>query len=400
MRDALSRAAAGLGDGPLTEASLSQHVFPLFSKVLRSNGVYLANHSLGRPLDQTPADIAEGVALWPARLGDAWDGWLAEREAHRARIASLIGGPRADCVIPKTSAGQGLRAVLNALPGTPRVVATRDEFDSIDVILRRYAQLGRIQAAWVAPRENDGYETGDLLKAIDEGADLVVVSHVLFTTGQILPVEEIAAACRRQGARLLVDAYHSAGAMPVDAAGLGIDFLIGGCYKYLRGGPGACFLYVSPSNLEGQLQPIDIGWFAKQEPFRYERPDPPALAAGGDAFLESTPPVLTYYQARAGQRFALQMGTARLREYSFDRLNRLKQHLAGEGVNSYGGDAGHGAFLTVRNADATTLASRLAERGIIADARGDRLRMAPDCLTRDDELRRAARTLGQLLRGN
>ena len=84
--------------------------------------------------------------------------------------------------------------------------------------------------------------------------------------------------------------------------------MIGGSYKYLRGGPGACFLYIAPEVLEAGLRPLDIGWFANADPFGYQRPDLPVLAHGGDGFLESTPPVLTWYQARSGLEFTLAMG--------------------------------------------------------------------------------------------
>lgn len=123
-----------MGAGRLREESVQQHVAPLFSRVLSRRAFYLANHSLGRPLDAMADDIAEATGLWYSKLGEAWDDWLEEREAFRARVAALIGAGRGDYIVPKTSAGQGLRTVLNALPGRPRVVSTRGEFDSVDVI--------------------------------------------------------------------------------------------------------------------------------------------------------------------------------------------------------------------------------------------------------------------------
>ena len=83
------------------------------------------------------------------------DGWPSTTQ-HRSRIAQIIGAPRADCIIPKTSAGQGLRTVLNALPGTPRVLSTDCEFDSVDVILKQYAAVGRIQLELVSIHAADG----------------------------------------------------------------------------------------------------------------------------------------------------------------------------------------------------------------------------------------------------
>src|ERR1700755_273652 len=112
MSPAIDEAIAQLGPGPLTEDSVQQHIAPLFSRVLAIDRVYLANHSLGRPLDAMANDLREATSLWETKLGDAWDAWLAEQGAFRGRIAQLIHAPRADCVVPKTSAGQGLRAVL------------------------------------------------------------------------------------------------------------------------------------------------------------------------------------------------------------------------------------------------------------------------------------------------
>jgi kynureninase len=73
-----------------------------------------------------------------------------------------------------------------------------------------------------------------------------------------------------------------------------------------------------------------------------------------------------------------------------DRLVRLKGYLAERGIAAMGADEDHGAFLAVRLANAREISAKLAERGVITDARGEWLRLCPDCLTRDEELRAAA----------
>jgi kynureninase len=393
---ALADAVAALGPGALTEDALRLHIFPLFSKTLAVPGIYLANHSLGRPLDQTEDDLREGFHLWQSKLGNAWDAWLEAEHAHRSRIAQILNAPRPDCIVPKVSAGQGLRTVLNSLPHgsniVPRVLTTASEFDSVDVVLKQYAAVGRIHLQTVSCHSVDGtLDLAPLFEAIPNGTDLVIVSQVLFMTGQVVPdLDRLAAQCHQHGARLLVDAYHAIGVFPVDVTAMGADFIIGGSYKYLRGGPGAAFLYISPDALAGGLQPIDIGWFAKEKPFFYERPDPPRFALGGDAFLESTPPVLTYYQARAGQQLTLLLGVTRIREYNLDRLRRLKQYLATTGITAQGADGEHGGFLTVEHPDASALAVLLEQHGVITDARHRWLRLSPDYLTTDAQIREAA----------
>jgi kynureninase len=396
---ALADAVAALGPGALSEDALRLHIFPLFSGTLAAPGIYLANHSLGRPLDQTEDDLREGFLLWQSKLGNAWDAWLAEEHAHRSRIAQLIHAPRLDCIVPKVSAGQGLRTVLNALPGTPRVVTTASEFDSVDVILKQYAAVGRIHLHAVNCYASDGtLDPAPLLEAVSHNVDLAVVSQTLFMTGQVVPdLDRLAAHCHQHGARLLVDAYHAIGVLPVDVAAMRADFVLGGSYKYLRGGPGAAFLYISPDALASGLRPIDVGWFAKDQPFLYQRPDPPRFAAGGDAFLESTPPVFTYYQARAGQQLTLLLGVARIRAYNLDRLGRLKQYLAAVGVAAEGADEQHGGFLTVEHAEAPSLATSLERHGITADARSRWLRLSPDYLTTDAQMREAANVLASCI---
>jgi kynureninase len=402
MNARVQQAVSGVGGGSLQPDSIQQHIVPLFSRVLSSSSLYLANHSMGRPLDAMADDIAEATAVWYTKLGGAWDAWLEEREAFRTRIATLIGATHTDCVVPKTSAGQGLRAVLNALPGKPRVISTRGEFDSIDVILKQYAALDRIELRWVEPEADGDFTIEPLIDAVkdQDGAGLVVVSQVMFMTGQIVRgLDALAKACHRHGTRLLVDSYHAVGVIPVDVVQLGADFVIGGSYKYLRGGPGACFLYIAPEVLEAGLRPLDSGWFANSDPFGYNRPELPVLNYGGNAFLESTPPVLTWYQARSGLEFTLAMRVERLRAYGLKQLDALRGYITDAGVNTVkGGDEDHGAFLAIRLPKAMEFATGLQHEGIICDARGQWLRLCPDCLTRDEELRCAAAALGKLLR--
>ena len=394
----IAHAIAALGPGHLAADGIRQHIAPLFSRVLGANRnrAYLANHSLGRPLDATADDLAQAMGLWQSKLGDAWDDWLAEIGAYRARLAQLLGAARADCVVPKTSAGQGLRAILNTYDQVPRVIATRGEFDSIDLILRQYARRGRIALHIVEARASGLFDAADLLAAVKQ-ADLVVVSQVAFHTGQVLPeLPALIAEAHAAGARVLIDVYHSLGVFPVDIAALNADFAIGGSYKYLRGGPGAGYLYLHPRHLDGSLSTLDVGWFGKKEPFAYQRPDPPQFGEGGDAFLESTPPVMTCYQARAGQVFTAGIGVQRLREYSLAQQRRLVSALAERGVGAAGGTADYGAFVVVQyeGVDASRAAKSsveaLAARGVIADARGPRIRLCPDILTTDEELDLAA----------
>ncbi len=365
----------------LDEAWLKQQVWPRFSRVLRRQEIYLANHSLGRPPDRTAYDVRAAIDAWYRDMDGAWSLWMQGREAFRSLTARLVNASTADCIVPKTSAGQGLRAVLNALPDKPRVLTSDAEFDSLDFILRVCRDKGRIELK-VLPFERFEYQA----------CDLVVVSTVAFRTGKILSaVEELTRKAHAGGAKVLLDVYHHAGVLPLDLAALDADFAVGGSYKYLRGGPGACWLYVHPRH--HGLRTLDTGWFAKKDVFSYARPEPPQFAAGGDAWLESTPTVLAPFQALAGLEITLELGAERIRAYNLEQKAFLKSRLPVSGE-----DESFGAFVTLRHKDAKGLSAELQELGVKTDARGEYLRLCPDYLNAREELERAAAKLGSLLR--
>ena len=184
-----------------TKRSCAAHIAPLFSRVLAAqrDRIYLANHSLGRPLDATADDVREGLAAWYARHGRRVGRLGGEMAAYRARLAALIGAPRADCIVPKTSAGQGLRAVLNTYDtrAARGGHARRVRFARRDPARVRAARAHRAHVRRAATPTGCSRRT-TCCAAIGRGADLVVVSQVMFQTG---PGAAGAAGDRRGGAR-------------------------------------------------------------------------------------------------------------------------------------------------------------------------------------------------------
>ena len=68
---------------------------------------------------------------------------------------------------------------------------------------------------------------------------------------------------------MVLDCYQSAGVVPFDLTGLGVDFAVGGSVKWLCGGPGAGWLYVRPDVAE-RLEPTLVGWQGHARPFAFE----------------------------------------------------------------------------------------------------------------------------------
>lgn len=412
----IEHAVARMGSGPLSEPGVIEHLHPLFSRVLarneRTNEIYLANHSLGRPLDLVSGVVQSALDGWYDEMDGVWGYWLEARELYRDQVAQLMRWPRADAIVPKSSAAQGLRAVLNALPQPcPNVVSTRSEFDSIDFVLKAYTHKQRAQVRWVEPDLNDLLHAEAIIEAIKPSTDLVVISMVCFVTGQqVTEIERIIERAHACGALVLLDAYHAYGVLPVDFGALDADFIIAGNYKYTRGGAGACLLAIHPRHLTDRgavpehdaLFPIDTGWFAKNEPFAYRRDDRPSFAAGGDAWLEATPPVLTYFQALPGLMLCNEIGIERLRDYSLVQQQVLTDALQAAGVTPRL-LAHRGAYLLLETPDGHSTVGQLKAAGVNADARplprsgGWVVRLCPDLLNTASELHEAARRIASVM---
>jgi len=369
----------------LTEDFLARTIRPRFSRVLKREEIYLANHSLGRPPDRMAGDVQDALDAWYRGMDGAWQFWLDKRESFRDLTARLVNAPSPDCIVPKTSAGQGLRAVLNAFSGKIRVLTTDAEFDSLDFILRVYRQQGRIELK-ALPFDEFRFEP----------CDLVVVSTVAFRNAKtFVPLEETVKQAHAGRALVLLDVYHHAGVLPLDLGALEADFAVGGSYKYLRGGPGACWLYVHPRHHKRVT--LDTGWFAKKDVFAYERPEPPQFGAGGDAWLESTPPVLSPVQALAGLELTLELGVDAIRAHNLYQKRLLASLLKAKGIAVEGEGTGYGAFLAIELDYAKAVSEALRKKGVATDARGRYLRLCPDYLNAEEELVRAAGVLEEEL---
>ncbi len=397
--NALEAAFSALTTKSLDEALINQHIRPLFTQSLQNtSAIYLANHSLGRMLDQTEKDVIEGLQHWTYGREDAWDHWIAEMQSFRQQTAALIHAKSADCIIPKASAGQGLRAILNCYDSSIKVMTSSDEFSSIDFILKVFSQRKHIQLETIKPEHSNHYQLDNFVTALRSNKPrLIVLSMVLFTTGQLFSqLKTLIEAAHQQRSLVLLDLYHAAGVVPIDVTELDVDFAIGGSYKYLRGGPGASWLYIHPLHLDGALRTLDTGWFAQDLAFAFERPEIPHYASGGNAFLESTPAILPFYQARAGLNFTLAIGVQRLRDYSLQQ-QQFMENLFQQYEIPFLEKTGHrGAFIAIPHTQVETITTQLKDSGVIADCRENLLRLCPDLLTTEEKLSTAIDKLAEI----
>ncbi|MBD0335853.1 MAG: aminotransferase class V-fold PLP-dependent enzyme [Cyanobacteria bacterium Co-bin13] len=108
---------------------------------------------------------------------------------------------------------------------------------------------------------NEGDPVAVIAQHLRPETRMLVVSHILWNTGQVLPLKAIAQLCHNRPRPVLVhvDAAQSVGSLPLDLPDLEIDFYAFTGHKWWCGPAGLGGLYVRPDVLE-QIHPTYIGW--------------------------------------------------------------------------------------------------------------------------------------------
>ena len=182
-------------------------------------------------------------------------------------------------------------------------------------------------------------------------------------------------------------------------AALGVDVYIGGCLKWLCGGPGAAFLWVRPA-LRTRLSPGLTGWMAHRRPFAFE----PVLERRDDAwrFLHGTPPIPALYAARAGLEIVGEVGVAAIRRKSRRQTARLLALADERGFrcNTPRDPARRGGAVALDVEHGYEVSRGLRSLDILCDyCPGAGVRLAPHFTTRDDELDDAVNAVAEILAG-
>jgi L-cysteine/cystine lyase len=189
---------------------------------------------------------------------------LAVFRRSRQLLAALIGAASDEVAIQHTTT-DGINAVLFGL-GLKRgdeIITCSGEHSS--VIVPAYYARDRLGVTLKIVRVSAEDSAADVLARFEEAATpalrLVLLSHVSYSTGQVVPVPELAALAHRHGGHLLLDAAQSIGQMPVDVRALGCDFVAFPGHKWLLGPAATGALYVR-RDLIGAVEPSKVSHHA------------------------------------------------------------------------------------------------------------------------------------------
>jgi len=252
--------------------------------------IYLDGNSLGPLPCAAAARVARTVTEeWGEMLITGWNraGWMDQPARIGDRIARLIGAPAGSVVMGDTLSIKVYQALASALELNParRVVLSDTGNFPSDLYI----------ADGLARTLGDGYTLRtvapeDVAGAIDDSVAVLMLTEVDYRTGRRHDMAALTALAHEAGALTVWDLAHSAGAVPLDLAGCGVDFAVGCTYKYLNSGPGGpAFIYVSEA-LADRARPALSGWLGHEAPFAFDPDYRPGR--GIERMRVGTPPIL------------------------------------------------------------------------------------------------------------
>ena len=367
--------------------------FPILDRT-----TYLVSNSLGPMPRSVPDKLAEYARDWGELGVKAWNrGWWERPVEVGNEIAPLMNAGAGEVVMmPNVTIAQ--TAVLSAIDfpkSRDTIVMTDLDFPSVRYAYQEMAK--RLGARVVTVRSDDGLtiDIGKLLAAIDERTRLVAVSHVLFRSAFILDADAICRRAHEAGALVSLDSFHAVGVIPVDVKQSGVDFLTGGVLKWLCGGPGGCFLYVSPK-VRDELRPALTGWQAHARPFDFE--DTMEYTTGAFRWLNGTPVIPALYVAAEGPKLLRKAGISAIREKSVRLTSRLIALADERGfpVNAPRDSARRGGTVALDVPHGYEVTQYLLSRDILVDYRvGAGIRIAPHFFTKEEEIDRVIEAIAE-----
>jgi kynureninase len=347
--------------------------------------IYLDGNSLGR-LPKATRDRLAGVVAdeWGRGLIRSWSHWI-DRPAQVGDLlgAELLGAAPGQVMVADSTTVNLYKlgaAALDARPDRQVIVTDDDNFPTDRYVLEGLAAQRGCVLRLVHADIDHGLSTSALRAAVDADTALVCLSHVAYRSGALLDMAEITALVHDQGALVLWDLCHAAGAVPIELDAAGADLAVGCSYKYLNAGPGApAFLYVRRAAQATMRQPI-WGWFGQRDQFEMGAAyDPePTIAR----FATGTPPILGIAAVEEGVRLLAAAGIDRLHAKGMALTSYLIElagaWLPGWTVASPRDAARRGSHVSLYHPEAWRVAQALIAAKVIPDYRTpERLRLGP-----------------------
>lgn len=337
-----------------------------------------------------------GVGPWPARTAAAIRGlaeenmvmgakrypnWLQVEASLRERLARLLNVASTDDIALVKNTSEGLSLVAYGLEWQPgdAVVINNQEFPSNRIVWESLAQRFGVEVRDVDLDAATDPEAA-LIAALDQRVKLLAISSVQYASGWRMDLPRLAAACRRYGILLCIDAIQSLGALQFDAASLQADFVIADGHKWMLGPEGLGVFYSRPQARQ-QLRLMQFGWRMVEAAGDFDRRDW-QVAESARRFECGSPNMLGIFGLEASLSLLEEIGLAEVESRVLANTQLLIEMIAAEPrlelLSPAAADRQAGIVVfRVVDRDSRQVYRQLMERGIICAHRGGGIRFSP-----------------------
>jgi selenocysteine lyase/cysteine desulfurase len=336
-------------------------------------GIYLATHLAGPiPAESMAASReSDDMELRVGRVGPDRDDDLLQRdrEARAVVAAALQAAPDRTAIVHGAAEGArliALEALREAEAGRHAgTVLVGDHHPTVAAALRG-----------VAAATGSHVTTADTDATDLPPTTLVAIAHV-GANGSLVDVPRLATLARDAGARVLLDASLTCGAIPVEVAALGVDAIVTDAHRWLLGPEATAIAWLGPAFREDAPQAIH----AASAPFARGALVALARSVGWLLMYAELPWIL----ARTGM----------LTERLLDRLSAIDR------VRVLTARDRHAALIAFRIAgwsaeQAADELSRSVFAILEADAEHDQVRIGPGAWNREEELDRFVERVAEI----
>ena len=375
--------------------------------------IYLDGNSLGLLSRPAEAAVLRVLEQWRSLGIDGWTAasppWFTLAETLAEGVAPLIGA-EAGASNVANSTTTNLHQLVATLwdPNSPRNRLLADElnFPSDLYALQSQLRLRNLDPArhlvLIPSRDGLTLDPADIVSAMADYVQMLVLPSVIFTSGQLLPIEQITREAHRRGIMVGWDCSHSVGAVPHRFDEWEVDFAFWCSYKYLNGGPGAVAgLYLNRRHW-GRAPGL-AGWFGSRKDRQFDLGPTLEPATGAGALQIGTPDILGMAALTGSLQIFADAGMDRLRRKSLQLTDFLIE-LAEDELADLGFTVANprehqrrGGHVSLGHPEAVRICKSLKEAGVVPDFRPPNLiRLAPaplynsfaDCLHAARLLRR------------
>jgi selenocysteine lyase/cysteine desulfurase len=319
-----------------------------------------------------------------------WFDWLKRRESARACVARLINA-EPDEIAFTINTSTGMNLIIDALEGRGEVISCELEFPVSTVPwMHRGIGVNRLRA------RGGELSSAEVSAAMSERTGVICLSHVQYSNGFRAPLAEIGAA--KSGHAFVVNAAQSAGVFQIDVKRMKIDALCSTGHKWMLGGYGSGFVYLSRALLE-ETRARAVGWLSVEHPFGMRNDEFRVRGDAGARAEMGCPHFAGIFSLGAAADYLLQIGTPEVERRALALNRHLTEQLAAAGwrvLSPLGDEAGRSAETLVAADDPARVARHLSQRGVAVTQKPEGIRVATHFFNDEADIARLVAALDEV----